>query len=67
MTDLTFNSANANVPQTVTIFILNDLLLEDSEFFDVTLTTASCNATLVDIATVTIEDVDGKLNYCKSV
>ena len=65
-TDLTFNSTNAAIPQTVTIPILDDLLLEDSEVFNVTLTGSNSNATLYilpDLTTVTIEDVDGKLNY----
>ena len=61
-TDLTFNSTNAAIPQTVTIPILDDLLLEGSEVFNVTLTTNS--AVLgSDSATVIIEDVDGKLHY----
>ena len=61
-TDLTFNSANSDRPQTVTICIFADYVLEDSEFFNVTLTTADSNAILVpNSATVTIEDVDGKV------
>ena len=61
-TDLTFNSANSDMPQTVTICIFADYVLEDSEVFNVTLTTADSNATLVpNSATVTIEDVDGKV------
>ena len=60
--DLTFNSTNAATPQTVTITILDDLLLEDSEVFNVTLTTNNSNITfLPDLATVTIEDVESKL------
>ena len=68
-TDLTFNSANEAIPQTVTIPILDDLLLEGSEVFNVTLTTKNSTATiymLPDVATVTIEDVDGKL-HCSCV
>ena len=64
-TDLTFNSANEAIPQTVTIPILDDLLLEGSEVFNVTLTTKNSTATiymLPGVATVTIEDVDGKLH-----
>ena len=58
-TDLTFNSTNAAIPQTVTIPILDDLLLEGSEGFNVTLTS---NVTLLpNLATLTIEDVEGKL------
>ena len=61
-TDLTFNSTNAAIPQTVTIPILDDLLLEVSEGFNVTLTTNNSNVTLLpNLATVTIEDVEGKL------
>ena len=60
--DLTFNSTNAAIPQTVTIPILDDLLLEGSEVFNVTLTTNSA-VLASDFTTVTIEDVDGKLNY----
>ena len=59
-TDLTFNSTNAAVPQTVTIPILDDLLLESSEVFGMTLTSNSAVLT-PDSATVTIEDVEGKL------
>jgi len=46
--------------QTVTIAILDDLLLEDFETFNLTLTAANdnSNATLPDSVTVTIEDVD---------
>ena len=64
-TDLTFNSTNEAIPQTVTIPILDDLLLEGSEVFNVTLTS---NSTVLapDSATVTIEDIDGKL-HCSSV
>ena len=65
-TDLTFNSTNAVIPQTVTIPILDDLLLEDSEVFNVTLTGSNSNTTLYilpNLTTVTIEDVDGKLHY----
>ena len=60
-TDLTFNSTNAAIPQTVTIPILDDLLLEGSEVFNVTLTSNSA-ILAPDSATVTIEDVDGKLH-----
>ena len=61
-TDLIFNSANSDRPQTVTICIFADYVLEDSEFFNVTLTTTDSNAILVpNSATVTIEDVDGKV------
>ena len=60
-TDLTFNSTNTAIPQTVTIPILDDLLLEDSEVFNVTLTTNNSNVTLLpDSASVTIEDLYGK-------
>ena len=60
--DLTFNSTNAATPQTVTIPILDDLLLEDSEVFNVTLTTNNSNITLLPgLTTVTIQDI-GKLN-----
>ena len=61
-TDLTFNSTNAAIPQTVTIPILDDLLLEGSEVFNVTLTTNNSDVTLLpNLTTVTIEDVEGKL------
>ena len=61
-TDLTFNSTNAAIPQTVTIPILDDLLLEGSEVFDVTLTTNNTDVTLLpNLTTVTIEDLYGKL------
>ena len=61
-TDLTFNSTNAAIPQTVTIPILDDLLLEGSEVFNMTLTTNNSNVTLLpNLTTVTIEDVEGKL------
>ena len=63
-TELTFSSTNADVPQNVTIFILDDLLLEDSEYFNVTLTRASSSAILTDSFTVIIEDEDSKLNCC---
>ena len=60
--DLTFNSTNAAIPQTVTIPILDDLLLEGSEVFNVTLTTNNSNVTLLpNLATLTIEDWEGKL------
>ena len=60
--DLTFNSTNAAIPQTVTIPILGDLLLEGSEVFNVTLTTDNSNVTLLpELATVTIQDVESKL------
>ena len=59
-TDLTFSSATAI--QMVTVFILDDVLVEGSEFFNVTLTTADPSVTLApDAATVTIEDEDGTL------
>ena len=61
-TDLTFNSTNAVIPQTVTIPILSDLLLEGSEVFNVTLTTNNSNIMLLpELATVIIENVEGKL------
>ena len=61
-TDLTFNSTNAAIPQTVTIPILDDLLLEGSEVFNVTLTTNNSNVTLLpNLTTLTIEDWEGKL------
>ena len=60
--DLTFNSTNAAIPQTVTIPILDDLLLEDSEVFNVTLTTNNSNVIfLPELTTVTIQDVESKL------
>ena len=60
--DLTFNSTNATIPQTVTIPILDDLLLEDSEVFNVTLTTNNSNVIfLPELTTVTIQDVESKL------
>ena len=65
-TELTFNSTNVDVPQTVTIFILDDLLLEGSEFFNVTLTSANSSAILTDSITVIIEDEDSKLKYIYS-
>ena len=59
-TDLTFGSGA--VTKMVMIAILDDLLVEDSEFFNVTLTTTDPSVTLEpDAATATIEDVDGKL------
>ena len=59
-TDLTFGSGA--VTKMVMIVILDDLLVEDSEFFNVTLTTTDPRVTLEpDAATVTIEDVDGTL------
>ena len=59
-TDLTFN--NAAIPQTVTIPILGDLLLEDSEVFNVTLTTNNSSVMLLPfLANVIIENVEGKL------
>ena len=61
-TDLTFSSTNAAIPQTVTIPILDDLLLEGSEVFNVTLTTNNSNVTLLpNLVTLTIEDWEGKL------
>ena len=60
--DLTFNSTNAAIPQTVTIPILDDLLLEGSEVFNVTLTTNNSNVIfLPELTTVTIQDVESKL------
>ena len=60
--DLTFG--NRAVTKIVMIVILDDLLVEDSEFFNVTLTTTYPSVTLEpDAATVTIEDVDGTL-FC---
>ena len=60
--DLTFNSTNAAIPQTVTIPILDDLLLEGSEVFNVTLTGNNSNVTLLpELTTVTIQDVESKL------
>jgi len=59
-TELTFGSGA--VTKMVMIVILDDLLVEDSEFFNVTLTTTDPRVTLEpDAATVTIEDVDGTL------
>ena len=63
-TELTFNSTNADMPQAVTIFILDDLLLEGPEFFNVTLTSPNSSAILTDSLTVIIEDEDSKLNCC---
>ena len=61
-TDLTFNSTIEAIPQTVTIPVLDDLLLESSEVFNVFLTTNNSNVTLLpNLTTVTIEDVEGKL------
>ena len=58
-TDLTFNSTNAAIPQTVAIPIRYNLLLEGSEVFSVTLTTNNPNATLLpNLTTVIIEDVE---------
>ena len=59
-TNLTFNSTNEAIPQTIPI--LDDLLLEGSEVFNVTLTTNNSSVTLLpNLTTVTIEDVEGKL------
>jgi len=59
-TELTFGSGA--VTKMVMIVILDDLLVEDSEFFNVTLTTTDPRVTVEpDAATVTIEDVDGTL------
>ena len=59
-TDLTFNSTNGAIPQTVAIPILNDLLLEGSEIFNMILTTNNSNVMLLpNLTTVTIEDVEG--------
>jgi len=66
-TDLTFG--NATGARMVTIVILDDLLFEDSEFFNVTLTTTDPSVTLQlepDAATVTIEDEDSKLPHTHS-
>ena len=54
------------MPQTVTIFILDDLLLEGSEFFNVTLTSANSSTLMIlrDSFTIIIEDEDSKLNCC---
>ena len=61
-TDFTFG--NATVTKMVMIVILDYLLVEDSEFFNVTLTTTDLSVSLEpDAATVTIEDVDGKLRH----
>ena len=61
-TDLTFSSTNAAISQTVTIPILDDLLLEGSEIFNVTLATNNSDVMLLpNLGTVTIEDVEGKL------
>ena len=59
-TDLTFG---ATMPtKMVMIVIFDDLLVEGSEYFNVALTTTDLNVTLAPAAaTVTIEDVDGKL------
>ena len=65
-TDLTFGSG-AVTTKMVMIVILDDLLVEDSEFFNVTLTTTDPSVTLeADAATVTIEDVDSKLLHIRS-
>ena len=62
-TDLTLNSTNAATPQTVTIPILDDLLLEGPEDFGMILTTNNSNVTLLPNAIiVTIEDEEGKLD-----
>ena len=59
--DLTFNSTNAAIPQTVTIPILDDNILDDSEVFNVTLTTNNSNIMLLpELTIVTIQDI-GKL------
>ena len=67
-TDLIFNTANSDRPQTVTICIIADDILEDSEFFKLTLTTTDSNVILVpNSATITIEDMDGKVHdWCSS-
>ena len=66
VTDLTFG--NATAIQMVTIFILDDLLVEGSEFFNLSLTTTNLSVTLApDAATVTIEDIDGKLLHLQSL
>ena len=63
-TDLTFNSTNEAIPQAVTIPVLDDLLLEGSEGFNVTLTTNNSNVMLLpNLTTVTIEDVEGKFTH----
>ena len=59
-TDLTFGVTMPT--KMATILILDDLLVESSEFFNVTLTTTDPRVTLApDAATVTIEDEDGTL------
>ena len=64
-TDLTFG--NAAVTRMVIIVIQDDLLVEGSEFFNVTLTTADPSVTLEpDDATVIIEDGDSKLLHTHS-
>ena len=64
-TDLTFGSAA--ITNMVTIVIHDDLLVEDSEFFNVTLTTTDLRVTLEpDDAAVTIEDEDSKLLHTHS-
>ena len=61
-TNLTLNNTNAAIPQTVTIPILDDLFLEGSEVFNMTLTTNNYNAMLLpNTIIVIIEDVEGKL------
>ena len=63
-TDLTFNSTNEAIPQAVIIPVLDDLLLEGSEGFNVTLTTNNSNVMLLpNLTTVTIEDVEGKFAH----
>ena len=60
--DLTFNSTNEAISQTVTVPIFDDHLLEGSEGFNVTLTTNNSNVTLLpNLTTVSIEDVESKL------
>ena len=52
----------------VMIVVLDDLLVEDSEFFNVTLTSTDPRVTLEpDAATVIIEDVDGKFSICTQI
>ena len=58
--DLAFNATTSS--QTVTISILEDSIVEDSETISVTLTSADPAAILSPpSASVTIEDNDGKL------
>ena len=64
-TDLTFGGAA--VTKVVTIVIHDDLVVEDSEFFNMTLTTTDPSVTLEPAAAaVTIEDEDSKLLHIYS-